>query len=71
MPSKENIADAKERLDRVANVYWGTHSTMPRDHSSFKPDEIVWRVLADYALVGKVSVAKLIERAKQRVKELG
>lgn len=68
MPSKDQIAAAKENLDRVATVYWGLHGLMPADHPSKDPAEIMERVMADYALVGRVPIDTLKERAKARVR---
>jgi hypothetical protein len=39
-------------------------------HPSGVPDQVVERVLADYALVGKVPIDILKKRAQERVKAL-
>jgi hypothetical protein len=45
------------RLDRIGSIFWGIHNV----------EEIVERVLADYAMVGKVPIDVLKQRAKERV----
>jgi hypothetical protein len=47
------------RIDRIGSIFWGIHDA----------EEIVVRVLADYALVGKTPIDVLKQRAKKRVKE--
>lgn len=48
------------RLGRIGSIFWGFHDD---------PEEVVVRVLADYAVVGKTPIDKLKVRAKQRVEE--
>jgi len=70
LPTKQQIADAKDRLDHVADVYWGIHGSCPRGSAPFQSDQIVERVLADYALTGKVPIDTLKKRAQKRLKGL-
>ena len=73
MPSKDNIRDAKGRLGHIADIYWGVNSMSRRFTGAFipTPDEIVERVLADYAIGGgSVPIDVLKKRAQERVKGL-
>lgn len=60
MPESKEQLRASGRLIRIGSIFWGTHD----------PAEVVERVLADYALVGKVPIDILKKRAKKRVEEL-
>lgn len=71
MPTEQQKILARERIDDIGSVYWGMHSTLPKGHPVWEPDEIVERVLADYGLCGKVPIDILKKRAQKRVKELG
>jgi hypothetical protein len=68
--SKQAIADARERLDRTADVYWGLHTTMPKiDGGPSDPDAILERVIADFALVSKTPIDIIKRRAKERLEK--
>lgn len=60
MATKEQTALAMGRVGRIGVIFWGIHD----------PAEIVERVLADYALIGKVPIDVLKKRAQERVKGL-
>lgn len=55
-------------------MYWGRRNEsfckQHPDHPEKHPDKILERVIADYALVGKVPLAAIIENAKKRVAKL-
>lgn len=63
-----------ERIYKVAEVYWGrrneSFAKQHRNHPENHPDKILERVIADYAMVGKVPLATIIDNAKARVKKL-
>lgn len=58
----ENVTKglARGRIDRIGSIFWGIHD----------PEEIVVRVLADYAMVGGAPIDELKVRAKKRVEEI-
>lgn len=58
-----------ERLDGVADVYWGKHESIPKDHPARNPARILEKVIVDYALVGGEPLADIIEGAKKKVRE--
>jgi hypothetical protein len=58
-------------LDLVADVYWGIHTSTPKDAAPFQTDLILEKVLTDYALVGRVPIDAVKERAKQNVRSMG
>lgn len=60
MPTEAQRNQARGRVGRIGVIFWGIHD----------PAEIVERVLADYALVGKVPIDILKKRAQARVKGL-
>jgi len=60
MPTEKQKNSANGRIGRIGVIFWGIHD----------PAEIVERVLADYALVGKVPIDVLKKRAQARVKGL-
>lgn len=69
-PSKQNIKDARERLDKTADVYWGLHGTCkPVPGGPTEPEAILERVMVDFALVSKTPIDEVKERAKKRFKE--
>ncbi len=70
MPSKAHIHDAKERLGHVADVYWGINSMRSSGYTP-TPDDILERVLADYAIGGgKVPIDTVKKRAQERLGKL-
>ena len=59
-PTEKDRKAAHGRIDRIGTIFWGEHD----------PAVIVERVLADYALIGKVPIDRLKQRAKKRVEGL-
>lgn len=57
-PVNKNLS--RGRIDRIGAIFWGIHDV----------EEIVVRVLADYALVGGAPIDVLKQRAKKRVEEM-
>lgn len=55
-PDKKGSAG---RIDRIGSIFWGIHDA----------EEIVERILADYAMVGGAPIDVLKQRAKKRVEE--
>jgi hypothetical protein len=66
---REKIAEARERLDLTANVYWGLHTTSSPGEGPNDPDAIVERVIADFALVSKTPIDVIKKRAQKRLME--
>lgn len=56
---KDPIYGASARIDRIGSIFYGVR----------KPDEVVERILTDYARVGKVPIDILKQRAKKRLGE--
>lgn len=64
------VAEARERLDKTADVYWGLHGTMPpRPGGPHDPDAVLERVMCDFALVSKTPIDEIKKRAKKRLTE--
>lgn len=58
-----------QRLDAVADVYWGKHESLPKDHPARSAARVLEKVIIDYALVGGEPLADIIESAKAKVRE--
>lgn len=71
---EQDRADARERLTKVAEIYWGVQSGASMNYRNgvnpYKTWElIVERVFRDYARVGKVKIDVIKQRAQQSLRE--
>lgn len=60
MPSEGQKNSAAGRIHRIGVIFYG----------DTKPEHVMERVLADYALVGGPSMGTLAKRAKERLRRL-